>query len=62
VALGKTDWEIALILGIGLETVRTYVKHARALYGVATRTQLAIHALRDAQISFDDAIPPRVPS
>lgn len=58
-ALGKTDWEMAHILGIGLETVRSYVKHARALYGVATRTQLVVHALRDAHISFDDAIPPR---
>lgn len=62
VAVGKSDWEIATILGIGLETVRTYIKHARALYGVATRTQLAIHALRDALISFEDAIPPRLPS
>ena len=58
VARGKTDWEIATILGVGLETVRTYVKHARRLYGVASRTQLAIHGLRDAHISFDDAIPP----
>ena len=58
VARGKTDWEIAAILGVGLETVRTYVKHARRLYGVTSRTQLAIHGLRDAHISFDDAIPP----
>ena len=58
VARGKTDWEIATILGVGLETVRTYVKHARLLYGVTSRTQLAVHGLRDAHISFDDAIPP----
>jgi LuxR family quorum-sensing system transcriptional regulator CciR len=58
IARGKTDWEIATILGVGLETVRTYVKNARRLYGVASRTQLAVHGLRDAQISFDDAIPP----
>ncbi|MGH6706890.1 MAG: helix-turn-helix transcriptional regulator [Sphingomicrobium sp.] len=58
VARGKTDWEIATILGVGLETVRTYVKHARRLYGVTSRTQLAVHGLRDAHISFDDAIPP----
>ena len=58
IARGKTDWEIAAILGVGLETVRTYVKHARRLYGVTSRTQLAIHGLRDAHISFDDAIPP----
>jgi LuxR family quorum-sensing system transcriptional regulator CciR len=58
VARGKTDWEIATILGVGLETVRTYVKHARRVYGVTSRTQLAVHGLRDAHISFDDAIPP----
>lgn len=58
VARGKTDWEISRILGIGLETVRTYVKHARDIYGVTSRTQLVVHGLRDAHISFDDAIPP----
>lgn len=58
VAAGKSDWEIAAILGIGHETVRQYVKRARAAYGVATRTQLAVHALRDGLIGFDEAIPP----
>lgn len=58
VALGKTDWEIAAILGLSIETVHHYVKRARAAYDVATRTQLVVHALRDALISFDEAIPP----
>ncbi len=58
VALGKTDWEIAAILGLSIETVHHYVKSARAAYDVATRTQLVVHALRDAWISFDEAIPP----
>lgn len=57
-AAGKTDWEIATILGIGLETARHYVKSARAAYDVVSRTQLVVHGLRDAWISFDDAIPP----
>ena len=58
VAAGKTDWEIARILGLGVETARQYVKGARAAYDVASRTQLAVHGLRDALISFDEAIPP----
>ena len=58
VAAGKTDWEIAAILSLSVETARQYVKHARAAYDVVSRTQLVVHGLRDAWISFDDAIPP----
>lgn len=54
-AAGKTDWEIAQILGISHETTRRYVKMARASYDVVSRTQLVVRALRDGQISFDDA-------
>jgi LuxR family transcriptional regulator, quorum-sensing system regulator CciR len=57
-AAGKTDWEIAVILGLSPETTRRYVKSARAAYNVVTRTQLVVHTLRDGQISFDDAITP----
>ena len=57
-AAGKSDWEISVILGISSETARQYVKHARAVYDVVTRTQLVVHGLRDALISFEDAIPP----
>lgn len=57
-AAGKTDWEIAIILGISPETAHQYVKRARAAYDVVSRTQLVVHGLRDAWISFDDAIPP----
>jgi LuxR family quorum-sensing system transcriptional regulator CciR len=57
-AVGKTDWEAATILGISVETVRQYVKRARAAYDVATRTQLVVHGLRDEWVSFDEAIPP----
>lgn len=58
VAAGKTDWEVAAILGLSVETTRQYIKHARAAYDVVTRTQLVVHGLRDTLISFDDAIPP----
>jgi len=58
VALGKTDWEAASILGIGVETARHYVKRARAAYDVVSRTQLVVHGLRDDWLTFEDAIPP----
>lgn len=58
IAAGKTDWEAATILAISVETVRQYVKRARAAYDVVSRTQLVVHGLRDDWVSFEDAIPP----
>ena len=58
IGAGKTDREIARILGISPETVHQYVKRARAAYGVASRAQLVACALRDVHVSFEDAIPP----
>lgn len=57
-AAGKTDWEIATILGISVETAHQYVKRARAAYDVVSRAQLVACVLRDALVSFDEAIPP----
>lgn len=57
-AAGKTDWEIAAILGISVETAHQYVKRARAAYDVVSRAQLVACVLRDALVSFDEAIPP----
>jgi LuxR family quorum-sensing system transcriptional regulator CciR len=58
VAAGKTDWEIAVILGIGLETARQYVKRARSAYGAVSRAQVVVLGLRDDWLSFDDALDP----
>lgn len=58
IAAGKSDWEIARILGIAEATARQYTKRARAAYDVVSRTQLVVYGLRDAWIGFDDAIPP----
>lgn len=58
-AAGKTDWEIARILGISVETARQYVKRARFAYQAATRSQLVALALRDGWLSFEDAVDPR---
>ena len=56
VARGKTDWEIARILGVGVETVTQHLKDARDRYGVTKRTMLAIRALFDGAISFTDIL------
>jgi LuxR family quorum-sensing system transcriptional regulator CciR len=58
VAAGKSDSVIAQILGISPETAHQYVKRARAAYDVASRAQLVACGLRDALITFEDAIPP----
>lgn len=56
VARGKTDWEIARILGVGSETVTQHLKDARERYGVTKRTMLAVRALFDGLISFTDIL------
>jgi len=55
-ARGKSDGEIAGILGISHETVILHLKQARARYGVYKRTQLAVHALFDGTLSFADLL------
>jgi LuxR family quorum-sensing system transcriptional regulator CciR len=55
-ARGKSDWEIARILGISHETVIEHVRHARERYGVGKRTLLAVHALFDGTIGFLDVL------
>lgn len=58
VAAGKTDWEIAHILGLSPHTARYYVKRLRTAYDTVSRAQLVAYGLRDSWIGFDDAIPP----
>lgn len=52
IAAGKSDRDIAAILGISVETVRQYVKRARSAYEVSTRTQLVLSAMRDGWIAL----------
>lgn len=53
-ARGKTDWEIAQILGLSPETVTQHMNTARDRYDVAKRPQLAVRALFDGHITFGD--------
>lgn len=56
IARGKSDADIATILGISEHTVHHYVKHARASYDVVSRSQLIARALFAGSISFLDVV------
>jgi LuxR family quorum-sensing system transcriptional regulator CciR len=56
VGRGKTDWEIAKILGISEETVKRHLRDAREHYDVPKRVQLVIRAVFDGQISLSDLL------
>ena len=53
---GKTDSEIAQILGLSAETVTQHINMARDRYGVAKRMQLAMRAIYLGDIGFDEAL------
>lgn len=52
-AQGKSDWEIARIIGLRETTVATYMQRARERYGVSTRMQVVLMALYDGEIGFN---------
>lgn len=58
-ASGKSDWEIAHILRISEATVGEHMRHAGERYGVSKRTLVAINALFDGTIGFQDVLPRR---
>jgi len=53
-ARGKTDWEIAQILGLSHETVVQHLKQARERYDLPKRSALAVRVLFDGQITFSE--------
>lgn len=53
---GKTDWEIANILGLHEQTVTDHVNAARARCGVSRRTELVVHALYNGDLTFNDIL------
>ena len=57
-ARGKSDWEIAKVLGVSEATVGEHLRHAYERYGVGKRTLVAIHALFDGTIGFLDVLRP----
>jgi LuxR family transcriptional regulator, quorum-sensing system regulator CciR len=55
-ARGKSDWEIAQVLGVSEATVGEHLRHAYERYGVGKRTLVAVHALFDGTIGFLDVL------
>ncbi|WP_068083903.1 helix-turn-helix transcriptional regulator [Novosphingobium rosa] len=51
-ALGKSDPEIAMILGLSRATIETYMKQLRIALNACSRTQLCVMALRLGLIAF----------
>lgn len=44
---GRTNGEIGTALGLGYETIKTYVARLRAKLGVPTKTALGVYAVRN---------------
>ena len=57
VACGKTDWEIARLLGLSPFTVHYHIERAKRRFDVITRIQAVVQALRTGQISCADGAP-----
>lgn len=54
VARGKSDWEVARILGVSEETIARHVSQACERYEVSKRTSLVIRTLFDGTLTFTD--------
>jgi LuxR family transcriptional regulator, quorum-sensing system regulator CciR len=55
-AKGKTDWEIATILGLKYDTAREYMKDAMRRYDVVSRVQVVVRAVHDGQIPLSEIL------
>jgi LuxR family quorum sensing-dependent transcriptional regulator len=51
-AAGKSEWEIGEILSISEKTANTYLERAKQKFGVATRKQAIVAALRSGVIQY----------
>lgn len=54
VAKGMTNREIAQQLNVSLGTVKVHISHLLRKYGLTTRTQLAIDAIKNKQVSVSN--------
>jgi DNA-binding CsgD family transcriptional regulator len=51
VAAGKSDWAIARILKISDKTVNFHVENAKRKFGVGTRVQAVLAAMRNGTLA-----------
>jgi LuxR family quorum-sensing system transcriptional regulator CciR len=54
IAQGKDDYAVSVILGISEHTAHNTIRRAMRKYGVATRVQAFVRALRDGEILLED--------
>ena len=52
ICLGKTNWEIGMILGISIHTVKNHVKNILAKLNVYNRTQAVQQALSEGVVDL----------
>ena len=52
VALGKADWEVGERLGVSESTAHKHIEAAKSRFGVATRVQAVVAALRQGSIQI----------
>ena len=53
---GKSEWEVAKILGLSPGTVNEHLKRARERCGVTKSSQLIVYALLSGSISYDELL------
>jgi LuxR family quorum-sensing system transcriptional regulator CciR len=56
VAKGKSNWDIAQLLGLKEDTVNEHIEEARRRYDVKRRIQLVLRAVHDGHLSLNDVI------
>ena len=56
VAKGKTDWEIATVLGLKESTVNGYIDETKAALGVTRRSQLVTRALFEGHVCLSETV------
>jgi LuxR family quorum-sensing system transcriptional regulator CciR len=57
IAQGKDDYAVSVILGVSEHTAHNTIRRAMRKYGVATRVQAFVRALRDGEIRLEDVAP-----
>jgi len=50
IAAGKSDWQIGQILSISNKTVNYHVENVKRKFGVATRIQAVVAAMRQGRL------------
>jgi DNA-binding CsgD family transcriptional regulator len=50
IATGKSDWQIGMILEISSKTVNYHAENLKRKFGVATRIQVVVAALRGGHV------------